>query len=83
MTGLLGDGVGLAAVVGDLSVDEADDVGADGGRHDVGEDDGGGLVGGHVAVEALDGDERTCGGGSHFSLMSFFFSHCLSTALSL
>ena len=50
VTGLLGDGVGLAGVVGDLSVDEADDVGTDGGCHDVGEDDGGGLVGGHVAV---------------------------------
>ena len=50
VAGFLGDGVGLAAVVGDLGVDEVDDVGADGGGHDVGEDDGGGLVGGHVAV---------------------------------
>ena len=56
MTGFFGDGVRLAAVVGDLGVDEADDVGPHGGCHDVGQADCGGLVGGHVTVESLDGD---------------------------
>ena len=36
VAGFGGDGVGLAGVVGDLGVDEADDVGTDGGCHDVG-----------------------------------------------
>lgn len=48
MAGLAADSVGLAAVFGDVGVDEVDDVGADGGFHDVGEGDGGGLVGFHV-----------------------------------
>ncbi|WVY98782.1 hypothetical protein V8G54_030933 [Vigna mungo] len=57
------DGVGLAAVLGDVGVYEVYDVRADGGPHDVGDGNGGGGVGGHVALEGLDGDKGTgsCG----------------------
>jgi len=63
VAGAAADGVGLAAVLGDVGVDEVDDVGADGGLHDVGDGDGGGGVGCHVTLEGLDGDEGagSCG----------------------
>ena len=54
------DCIGLSAVLGDVGVYEVDDVRADGGLHDVRDRDGGGGVGGHVTVEGLHGDERTC-----------------------
>ena len=59
VAGAAADGVGLAGVLGDVVVDECDDVWADGGLHDVREGDGWGGVGGHVALEGLDGNERT------------------------
>ena len=42
MAGLSGDGVGLAGVVGHFGVDEGDQVGSDGGFHDVGQGERGG-----------------------------------------
>ena len=68
MSSLLGHGVGLALVVGDLSVDEVDDVGSDGGFHDIGQSDGGDGIGCHVTFEGLDSDKGTHGGycGSHW-----------------
>ena len=66
MSSLLGHGVGLALVVGDLSVDKVDDVGSDGCFHDIGQSDGGDGIGCHVTFEGLDSDKGThsgyCGG---------------------
>ena len=66
VSGLLGHGVGLALVVGDLGVDEVDDVGSDGGFHNIGQCDGGDGIGGHVTFEGLDSDKGAhssyCGG---------------------
>ena len=39
VSGLLRHGIGLALVVGDLGVDEVDDVGTNGGFHDIGQSD--------------------------------------------
>lgn len=60
MSGAAADGVGLAAVLGDVRVNERDDVGTDGGSHDVREGD---VLGGL----GLDGDEGA-GGGGHWSV---------------
>jgi len=63
VSGAAADGVGLTAVLGNVGVDEVDDVGADGSLHDIGNGDGGGGVGCHVTLEGLDGDEGagSCG----------------------
>ena len=61
VTGTAADGVGLAAVLGDVRVNERDDVGTDGGSHDVREGD---VLGGL----GLDGDEGAGGGGGHWSV---------------
>ncbi|KAK4566431.1 hypothetical protein RGQ29_002612 [Quercus rubra] len=72
--GILRHNVGLALVVGDLGMDEVDDVRPDGGFHDIGQSDGGDGIGGHVTFERLDSDKgahddycnghcRRCGGG--------------------
>ena len=63
MTGAAADGIGLAAIFGDVGVDEVDDVWADGGLHDVREWDGVAAIGGHIRLERLNGDERAGGGG--------------------
>lgn len=66
MACLLGNGVRLAAVLGDVGVDEADDVGSDRGLHDVGQRDGGGCVGGHITFQRLHCNQRTGSGGHWF-----------------
>lgn len=69
MSGALRDGVRLSGIVGDLSVHEGDDVGADGGlhyirkRYGVG---GGTSIGSHVILQGLHGDEGAGGGSCHF-----------------
>ena len=50
VTGFLGDGVGLALVLGDVGVDEVDDIGSDRGLHDVWQGNGLRGIGGHVAI---------------------------------
>jgi hypothetical protein len=75
VTGLLRYGVWLTAVVGDLGVNEVNDVWSNWRRHDVGKYDGGGLIGGHVTIQGLDGDERTSSGGGHLSRNVSLFSH--------
>lgn len=47
-------------------MDVGDDVGPDRGLHDGGQGEGI-LVGGHVGVEGLDGDDGAGGGVGHFS----------------
>lgn len=69
---LLGNGVRLAAVLGDVRVNEAHDVGSDRGLHDVGQGDGGACVGGHVTFQRLDGDKRTGSGGHWFWFVCVF-----------
>ncbi|THG11641.1 hypothetical protein TEA_005888 [Camellia sinensis var. sinensis] len=55
----LGDGVGLATVLGHVGVDEGDDIWADRGLHDVRQGEGvGGAGGDYVGVEVVDGDPR-------------------------
>uniref|UniRef100_A0A2N9F0A5 Uncharacterized protein n=1 Tax=Fagus sylvatica TaxID=28930 RepID=A0A2N9F0A5_FAGSY len=61
VSSFLGHGVGLALVVGDLVVDEVDDVGSDGGLHDIGDGKGLGGIGGHVTLQRLDGHDGACG----------------------
>ena len=58
LSGADGDGVGLTVVLADVGVDELNNVGTEGGRHDGGK---GGLTG-LIAGEAEDGNEGT---GSH------------------
>lgn len=58
MTSLLGDGVGLALVLGHAGVDVLDDIRADGSAEDLGEDLGGA---GGLAIGADDGDGRSGG----------------------
>ena len=60
-----GHSVGLALVFGHMGVDEADDVGADGGLENVRERNGAGSVRRHVALQRLHGNKRPCGGGGH------------------
>ncbi|KAL0344604.1 UNVERIFIED_CONTAM: hypothetical protein Sradi_4291700 [Sesamum radiatum] len=65
----LGNGVRLAGVVGDLSVDKCDNVRADRGLHDIGKRQGigcGTSVSGHVIFQGLHGDEGAGGGSCHF-----------------
>ena len=50
MTGATTNGVGLAAVFGDVGVDKGDDVRTDGGFHNIGERDGVSAVGGHIRL---------------------------------
>ena len=59
MTGAFGDGVRLTFVFGDVVVDVADNVRADGGFHDVGERSGWGGVGNHISFQGLDINEWT------------------------
>ncbi|KAJ9697692.1 hypothetical protein PVL29_007018 [Vitis rotundifolia] len=65
MTSATANGVGLAAIFGDVGVDEVDDVWPDGGLHDIRERDGVAAVCGHIRLEHLNGDERASG-GSHW-----------------
>ncbi len=58
MTGLLADGVRLPLVLGHAGVDVLDDIRADGGAEDLGEDLGG--TGG-LAIGADNGDSRSGG----------------------
>jgi hypothetical protein len=58
VTGLLADGVRLALVLGHAGVDVFDDVGANRGRENLGEDLGGT---GSLAIGADDGDGRSGG----------------------
>ena len=64
MTSATANGVGLAAIFGDVGVDEVDDVWPDGGLHDIRERDCVAAVCGHIRLEHLNGDERASG-GSH------------------
>ena len=50
VTGATTNGVGLAAVFGDVGVDKGDDVRTDGGFHNIGERDGVSAVGGHIRL---------------------------------
>lgn len=54
VAGVAADGIGLAGVSGDVGVDECDYVGANGGLHDIGEWNGGGIL----SLEGLNGDQR-------------------------
>lgn len=65
MAGFSADGVWLAAVLGDVGVDEIDDVGTDGGLHDVRYMDGLCGVNGHVALQGLNRNERASSCGGH------------------
>lgn len=58
MTGLLADGVRLPLVLGHAGVDVLDDIRADGGAEDLGEDLGGA---GGLAIGADNGDSRSGG----------------------
>ena len=55
MAGCLADAVGLTPVLGNLVVDDADNVGADGGAEHGGEAD---RATGHLILGAVDGDQR-------------------------
>ena len=67
MACFLGDGIGLAAILGDVCVDVVDDVRSDRGLHDIGKSDGGSRIRGHIveAWEGLNGDKGAGGGGGH------------------
>lgn len=58
MTSLLGDGVGLSLVLGHAGVDVLDDIRADRGAEDLGEDLSGA---GGLAIGAENGDSRSGG----------------------
>ena len=56
MSGGLADAVRLTPVLGDLVVDHADNVGADGGPEDGRQADG---AAGHLILRAVDGNQRS------------------------
>lgn len=66
MTCALAYGIGLATVLRNVGVDEADDVRTDRSFHDIGKWHRRRGIGGHVAFESLNGDQRASGGGGHF-----------------
>ncbi len=63
VAGAAGHGVGLALVAGEQPVDEADHVGAERRAEHLGEGEAAAVVGGHVALQGLDGDEGAGLGG--------------------
>ena len=67
MACFLGDGIGLAAILGDVCVDVVDDVWSDRGLHDIGKGNGGSRIRGHVveAWKGLNGDKWACGCSGH------------------
>nr|POE92106.1 hypothetical protein CFP56_29650 [Quercus suber] len=72
--GLLGHGVVLALIVGDMGVDEVDNVGPNGGFHGIEQSDGGDGIGGHVTFKGLDSDKGAHGGGHWRRKFTSFFS---------
>lgn len=66
MTGALAHSIGLAAVLRNVGVDEVDDIRTDRSFHDIGQWHRRRRIGGHVAFESLDGDQRASGGCGHF-----------------
>jgi hypothetical protein len=57
------DSVGLAAVFGDVGVNEVNNVRTDGSAHDIGNGKSYGGVSGHISFKRMDSDEWTsCGG---------------------
>ena len=55
----------LAAIFGDVGLDEVDDVWPNGGLHDIRERDVVAAVCSHIRLEHLNGDERV-GGATHW-----------------
>lgn len=64
MTSATANGIGLTAILRNVSMNEVDDVRADRGLQDIRKRDGVAAISGHVGFERLNGDERA-GGGSH------------------